>query len=103
MKIYTFFLSLEDFMIPCLNKTLFGFDCPGCGIQRSLAHLVQGELIAAFKMYPAIYTLLFFGGFILLNTKMSFKHAQKIILILTILNVFIILASYIMKMISLTN
>ena len=103
MKLPALYLNLEDFMIPCLNKTLFGFDCPGCGIQRSLAQLVQGEFIAAFKMYPAIYTLLFFGGFILLNTKMSFKHAQKKILILAILNVFIILGSYIVKMISLTN
>lgn len=103
MKLPALYLNLEDFMIPCLNKTLFGFDCPGCGIQRSLAQLVQGEFIAAFKMYPAIYTLLFFGGFILLNTKMSFKHAQKTILILAILNVFIILGSYIVKMILLTN
>jgi len=95
---YLYFVSLEDFMIPCLNKKLFGFDCPGCGIQRAIAFLFQGDFIAAFKMYPAIYTLLFFGSFILLNRKMNFKHAQRIILILAILNVFIILGSYIIKM-----
>ena len=50
------FVSLEDFMIPCLNKKLFGFDCPGCGIQRAYSILFQGDFIAAFKMYPAIYT-----------------------------------------------
>ncbi len=98
MKLYLLFLSLEDFMLPCLNKKLFGFDCPGCGIQRSLAHLVDGEFIAAFKMYPAIYTLLFFGGFIVLNRKINFKYAQKIILILAVLNIFIILGNYIIKM-----
>jgi len=98
MKQYLFFLSLEDFMIPCLNKKLFGFDCPGCGIQRALAYLFQGDFIAAFKMYPAIYTLLFFGGFLLINRKMNFKYAQRIILILSILNIFIILGSYIIKM-----
>ena len=97
------FLSIEDYMLPCLNKQLFGIDCPGCGIQRSLVHIVQGEFIAAFHMYPAIYTLLFFGGFVVLNLKMRFKYAQKIILIFAILNVLIIIGSYIMKMISTIN
>ncbi|MGB0186631.1 MAG: DUF2752 domain-containing protein, partial [Flavobacteriaceae bacterium] len=23
-------------MLPCLSKTLFGFECMGCGLQRSL-------------------------------------------------------------------
>ena len=95
---YLYFVSLEDFMIPCLNKKLFGFDCPGCGIQRAIAFLFQGDFIAAFKMYPAIYTLLFFGGFLLINRKINFKYAQRIILILSILNIFIILGSYIIKM-----
>ena len=97
------FLSIEDYMLPCLNKQLFGIDCPGCGIQRSLVHIVHGEFIAAFNMYPAIYTLLFFGGFIVLNLKMKFKYAQKIILIFAVLNILIIIGSYIIKMISIIN
>ena len=50
--------GLEDFMLPCLNKQLFGIDCLGCGIQRATALLFKGEFIAAFKIYPAIYSLL---------------------------------------------
>jgi len=30
--------------IPCLWKTLFGFDCPGCGISRAAALLLRGDL-----------------------------------------------------------
>lgn len=85
-------------MIPCLSKKLFGLDCPGCGIQRSLAFIIQGDFLAALKMYPAIYTLLILLGFIFLNLKYKFKYSQKIILILVIINGLIISTSYIFKM-----
>ncbi|WP_375240011.1 DUF2752 domain-containing protein, partial [Aurantibacter sp.] len=45
-------------MLPCLNKKIFGFECMGCGMQRSTLLIFKGEFINAFKMYPAIYTLL---------------------------------------------
>lgn len=99
MKLFTFFIMLEDYMLPCMNKKLTGFDCPGCGIQRSLDNIVHGQFIDAFKMYPAIYTLILFVGFILLNIKYKFKHSQKIILILGVANFMIILISYAIKMI----
>lgn len=91
-------LSLNEYMIPCLSKKLFGLDCPGCGIQRSLAFIIQGDFLAALKMYPAIYTLLILLGFIFLNLKYKFKYSQKIILILVIINGLIISTSYIFKM-----
>ncbi|MFA7446524.1 MAG: DUF2752 domain-containing protein, partial [Flavobacteriaceae bacterium] len=45
---------MEDYMLPCMNKKLFGIDCMGCGIQRSVALLLRGEFVEAFYMYPAI-------------------------------------------------
>jgi hypothetical protein len=33
--------------IPCLWKTCFGVECPGCGLSRAGAFLVRGELAAA--------------------------------------------------------
>ena len=47
----------EKYMLPCLNKKLFGFDCMGCGIQRSAVLVTKGEFTEAFIMYPAIYSL----------------------------------------------
>lgn len=92
------YLQLENYMLPCLNKKLFGVDCLGCGIQRALSLLIHGEFIAAFKMYPAIYTLLLFAGFIIINLFYKVKSAQKIISILAIINVLIIVISYFVKM-----
>ena len=53
--------SPEDYMLPCLNKKLFGFDCLGCGLQRSLSLLFHGDFLGALKMYPAVYTLIPLG------------------------------------------
>lgn len=92
------FLKLEDYMLPCLNKKFFGIDCLGCGIQRALSLIFKGEFIAAFKMYPAIYTLLLLAFVIVFNYFNKFKSAQNIISILAILNVLIIVISYIIKM-----
>jgi len=93
-------LSPEDYMIPCLNKKLFGFECLGCGLQRSFSLLLQGEFIEAFKMYPAIFTLIPLFVIIGINIFYKFKNANKIINVLAIASVSIIIVSYIIKLIN---
>ncbi|OAD42542.1 DUF2752 domain-containing protein [Polaribacter atrinae] len=92
------FLSTNDYLLPCLNKSLFGVDCLGCGIQRAFILLIKGDFIAAFKMYPAIYTLLLFGLFLLITYKLRFKNKQKIMISFTTINVLVIVISYCIKM-----
>ena len=93
-------LSPEDYMIPCLNKKLFGFECLGCGLQRSVSLLFQGDFIAAFKMYPAVFTLIPLFILIGINIFYKFKNANRIINILAIATVSIIMVSYIIKLIN---
>ena len=90
--------GLEDFMLPCVNKEIFGIECLGCGIQRATALVFKGEFVAAFKMYPAIYSLYVLVAFILFNVFVKFKSASKIKVGLIILNVIIIIVSYFIKM-----
>jgi len=92
------FIQTEDYLIPCFNKKLFGVECLGCGFQRSVLHLLKGEFAEAFHLYPAIYTLLLFLIFIILNLKFKFKHRKKIIQVLAIMNILVIVISYIIKM-----
>ncbi|MBT8287760.1 MAG: DUF2752 domain-containing protein [Flavobacteriaceae bacterium] len=91
--------SLENFMIPCLWKKYLHIECMGCGSQRSLILLFQGEFEAAFYMYPAIYTLLILFGFLLLHLKFQFKYGAKILLALFLINISIIVINYIFKFI----
>lgn len=89
--------SLEKYMLPCLNKELFGVECMGCGMQRSISFLLHGEFVAAFKMYPAIYTLILLFGFIVLTLFKKINFSHKIVVALGILNLVIIVTSYIFK------
>lgn len=90
--------GIEDYMLPCLNKTLLGFECMGCGLQRSVALIINGKFVDAFFMYPAIYTLIAFFGFLIINSFKNFKHSNKIIIILALINVFIIVSNFLIKL-----
>ena len=90
-------MSPEDYMLPCLNKKILGIDCMGCGMQRSMALILDGDFIAAFYMYPAIYSLIALVGVISINYFRNFKHAYKIIIILAGINAVLILGNFIYK------
>lgn len=84
-------------MLPCLNKKLFGFECMGCGLQRSFALILKGEFIGAFQMYPAIYTLMLLAAVVVLNIFKPIKLLGKLIVILALTNVAVIIVSFIIK------
>ena len=41
-------MKIDDYMLPCLNKSIFGKECMGCGIQRSVVQISKGNFIDAF-------------------------------------------------------
>lgn len=92
-------LHIEDYMLPCFTKKLFGFDCPGCGLQRSVTFLVQGDFVAAFEMYPAIYTILPLLVFLLVDAFYKIRYANIIIITLMTSSVALILINFILKLI----
>lgn len=94
------FIKLEEYMLPCLNKQLFGVECLGCGIQRATFLFFKGDLIMAFKTYPAIYTLFILALFLIFNLFVKFKHDYGIKMGLIILNVMIVVISYLIKIIN---
>ncbi|GGD08115.1 DUF2752 domain-containing protein [Hyunsoonleella pacifica] len=89
--------ELEEYMLPCLSKKYLGIECMGCGLQRSLALLMQGEFVAAFKMYPAIYPLVLLFIIIGINTFKPSKYRYKAIVLLGIISATVIVGSFIMK------
>ncbi len=89
---------MEEYMLPCLNKKYLGFECMGCGLQRSVALILKGEFVDAFFMYPAIYPLFFLFSFLIVNQFISFKYANKSIIFLAILTVSTMIISYVIKL-----
>ena len=100
MSIYALLSSPEDYMIPCLSKKFLGVDCFGCGLQRSVVLLFQGEFAHAFQMYPAIYTLIPLFVVFVVNTFFKFKYAGKLISSLAIISIAIIIINFIVKLIN---
>ena len=90
--------DIDSYMLPCVNKKLFGVECPGCGIQRSAALLWEGNFEGAFYMYPAIYTLILLFIFLGINNFYKFKYSNTILIFLLLLNFAIIFINYILKL-----
>ena len=94
---------MEEFMLPCLNKQLFGIDCLGCGAQRAFVMFFQGEFMAAFTMFPAIYPILLLLLFLISNLFFKFKGDWHVKAGLILLSAVSIIAAYFYKMSFLIN
>jgi len=88
---------LEENMLSCPWKSA-GIECTGCGLQRAIIHLLKGEFVEAFIIYPAIYTLIFMMLFLGLHLKFNFVKGHILLKWLFILNITIIIGSYILKL-----
>lgn len=92
-------MNYEDYMIPCMTKKLFGIDCFGCGIQRALVLLAQGDFEGAFYMYPAIYSMILFFIAIGINNFDKKRNYHYVIVSLGIITALTMVVSYFYKLI----
>lgn len=90
-------MSAEDYMLPCPIKKIFGFECFGCGVQRAFFLVLEGNFSEAFKIYPAIYTLVLLTILSLINYFDKKRNYKKIIVPLIFLNLIIIISAYFLK------
>lgn len=78
----------------CLWKETFGFDCLMCGFQRSFIHLIQGDVIASFKMYPPLIPLLFVVVFTFMHLLFKFKNGHQLIVVTFSLSVLLMIVNF---------
>ncbi len=83
---------LQNHLIPCPFKYFTGIDCPGCGFQRSVVELIQGNIYKSFVLYPPAIPLLVFllyigadGFFKIGNQKRPTKKMLFIIVAVIVL------------------
>ena len=91
--------TMEDYMLPCMNKKLFGVECMGCGTQRALLLLFEGDFVGAFKMFPALYTLIAFFLAIALHFIDKSRNYNKTIASLAVINGIIMVVNYFYKIV----
>ena len=54
-----------DYLIPCLWKSFFGFECSGCGITSSIIEIIKGNFQFAWEVNRLtflVFPLLLFYG-----------------------------------------
>lgn len=86
--------TVNRYLIPCPFKYLTGYDCPGCGFQRSLLALLGGNFSESFALYPATIPLLLTVIVSLAVSKWYPSRSRTVIKTLFILTASIIMVSY---------
>lgn len=93
------FSWLKGHLLPCPFKFITHIDCPGCGFQRSLIALFQGNIQQSFNLYPPTIPLLIAFLYFAISGKFKLDNntgkGKKIIFIIAAT---IVTVSYIIKL-----
>lgn len=87
-------------MLTCPSKYFLHIDCPGCGMQRSLLSLLEGDIQKSIQMYPALIPMIFLITFALLHLKFDYKYGASIIKWTQVFCALVIVVFYIYKLIT---
>jgi len=70
---------LQDHLLACPFKYITGIDCPGCGFQRSVFALLQGNWHKSFMLYPAAIPLLLFFTYGLADKYFKLDTSKNVV------------------------
>lgn len=93
-------LSIEDYMFSCPTKELLHFDCPGCGLQRSLVALFKGDFLLSWELYPPTVFILATLAMLITHLAFSPRYGLLILKLLFIITTITISANYIYKILN---
>mgnify|MGYP001226429345 CR=1 FL=1 len=85
-------------MLKCQWKSAFGIDCFGCGFQRAIKLLIEGDLLASLQMYPALIPIVFTFLYTGLHINFKFNNGARHIIIIFSSTALIMLVSYFYKL-----
>ncbi|MCC8146663.1 MAG: DUF2752 domain-containing protein [Bacteroidales bacterium] len=101
MSVWNFILEwLKEHLLTCPSKHLFHMDCPGCGLQRSILALLEGDFTKSFALYPATIPIIVLLSYTALHIKLDFRYGSLIIKWGYIACTAIIMISYLYKIIT---
>ena len=74
-----FFQWLQSHLLRCPFKYITGIDCPGCGFQRSVLALAQGDFHQSFALYPPAIPMLLFFTYGILERRFKLDTQNEVI------------------------
>ncbi|PHX82065.1 MAG: hypothetical protein CK539_06580 [Flavobacteriales bacterium] len=84
-------------MLACPFKYITGYDCPGCGLQRSFIELLNGNIRECFSLYPPLFPIIILVIILIFQLKFRKPFGSKILIGLIIFSSLVIVISYILK------
>lgn len=64
-------------LIPCIWKTIFDIECPGCGLTTALINVITLHFNEAYQANPFIFVVIPAGVFYLYKDFSAFMKKQK--------------------------
>ena len=90
-------MDIERYLLPCLNKNIFGIDCLGGGLQRSLIQVFEGNFKLAYIQFPAVYSTLLFLVVLGFHFVDESRNYSKSLIVTAVLNATMMLVAYFYK------
>lgn len=66
-----------DICIPCIWKSLFGINCPGCGLTTAFISLMELNFNHAFEANWLIFIIIPYGIYYLTQDYISFQRKHR--------------------------
>ncbi|MGV3763622.1 DUF2752 domain-containing protein [Parapedobacter sp.] len=92
------FSRMQEWLLPCPIKIVIGIDCPGCGFQRSLLALLQGQWQESYRLYPPTVPLLMLLLYIILKNTFRLDRRDTVLKVLAVMCGWFVLGAYVMKL-----
>jgi len=85
-------------MLACSWKKRFGIECFGCGFQRSVIALIDGDITASLSLYPATIPILLTFIYTFTHLLFNYKKGARNIVFLFSFSVVLIVSNFIYKL-----
>ncbi len=92
---------LEQHLLTCSIKSVFGIDCPGCGSQRALIALLKGDLVDSIHYHAALIPFIITITLLITQLIGKFDNGGKWVMWSFIITTFITFTQYIIKQVML--
>lgn len=103
---FLFFKDIAQWLlqhqVACPLKKYLDITCPGCGMQRSLIALLNGDFKTSFSLHPVTIPLLAFFLYAILHLIFRYKNGNKVIIYFYLFVTVLIVTNYIYKIINKT-
>lgn len=89
---------LEQHQFPCLFQSYFGLACPGCGFQRALLLLLNGDISASILRYPALIPFFVTPLILVLHLIFRFEHGARWLIVSFSITAALVAGNYITRL-----